>query len=132
MRACGTIEVSERALAHLRALASRGVREEVGLVLGVGCQARVLFPARNTSESPAEFIADPIDIVAAHNLAESLTVDVMAIYHTHPFGGAAPSEKDVQGMGHWPIPWLIASPHSVRAWMARKGSVEELPLVVVP
>ena len=131
MRGCRSLTISRRTLEHIVRL-SLSSREEVGFLLGTDCRAVLVFPLRNTSSSPYEFTADPLDVISAHNLAEALGVQVLALYHTHPFGDATPSQKDVQGMGHWPIPWLIVSPSTARAWNLVNGDVVEVSLNVVP
>ncbi len=132
MRACDRLTISARALGHIARLALSTRAEQVGLLLGAGCKVSVIFPVRNISASPTGFVADPLDVISAHNAAEAVGVEVLALYHTHPYGGASPSQKDVQGMGMWPIPWLIVSPSSVRAWLLRLGAVVEVPLDVTP
>ena len=131
MRGCRSLTISRRTLEHIARL-SLSSREEVGFLLGTDCRAVLTFPLRNTSSSPYEFTADPLDVISAHNLAEALGLQVLALYHTHPFGGATPSQKDVQGMGLWPIPWLIVSPSGARAWALVNGELVEVPLDVVP
>lgn len=132
MRGCTSISISRRAIEHIARLSSSSGWEQVGFLLGTNCRAVLVFPLRNTSSSPYEFTADPLDVISAHNLAEALGLQVLALYHTHPFGGATPSQKDVQGMGLWPIPWLIVSPSGARAWALVNGELVEVPLDVVP
>lgn len=89
-----------------------------------------LFLAANLLRSPTEFLADPLDIVAAHNLAENLGLEVVAMFHTHPAGDPVPSARDVEGMRLWPMPWIVASPRGTRAWALSGDSVVEVPIEV--
>ncbi|MGC9071855.1 MAG: Mov34/MPN/PAD-1 family protein [Acidilobus sp.] len=123
--------MSERILSHLVVLAKGSGQEETGVLIGKSCGVQIVFPNENLSHSPTEFLANPLDVVAGHNLAEALGLEVEALYHTHPFGAPKPSKKDLEGMALWPIPWLIASPIGVRAWALSSGSLSEVPLVVV-
>ena len=117
-------------LATLALLAERGDYERAGVALGAGERVIALFLAGNLLRSPTEFLADPLDIVAAYDLAENLGLEVVAMFHTHPAGDPVPSLRDVEGMRLWPMPWIVASPRGVRAWALSGGSVVEVPIEV--
>jgi len=104
---------------HLQALARRPV-EQTGLLLGYRRDGAVVaaayYPARNLAGAPDRFLADPWDVVVAHEAAENLGLEVVAVFHTHPCGAPSPSLLDLEGMRRWPLIWVIASPAGVRAW----------------
>ncbi|MFP3312699.1 MAG: Mov34/MPN/PAD-1 family protein [Acidilobus sp.] len=101
------------------------------MCLGIGNRVIALMPAENLLRSPVEFLANPLDIVTAYKAAENLHIDVVALYHTHPDGDAAPSQMDLEGMRLWPLPWIIASRSGVRAWVLSSGLSEEVTLEAV-
>jgi len=114
---------------HLLALARRP-GEQSGLLLGSRRGGVVLaaafYPTRNLAGAPDRFLADPWDIVVAHEAADNMGLEVVAVFHTHPCGAAAPSALDVEGMKRWPLIWVIASPAGIRAW--RPGGPSEVPV----
>ena len=64
--------------------------------------------------------------------------DVVGFLHTHPYGPAAPSTRDVRTMKAWceafgkPLLCLIASPYGIRGYSFGNGSANEaLELVEV-
>jgi proteasome lid subunit RPN8/RPN11 len=86
MKVCEPLRLSRSLLEALSREASASGREVVGFLLGVGCRALVVFPMENLASSSVEFLANPLDVVAAHNLAEALGLELIALYHSHPFG----------------------------------------------
>jgi len=131
MKACEPLRLSRSLLEALSRQASASKREVVGFLLGVGCRALVVFPMENLASSSVEFLANPLDVVAAHNLAEALGLELIALYHSHPFGPAAPSSKDVKGMKWWPMTWLIVSAQGARAWRLAEGKAAEVSIKLV-
>ncbi|MGC9112841.1 Mov34/MPN/PAD-1 family protein [Acidilobus sp.] len=120
-----------RGLAEHLVRLSMGRSEETGLCLGVGNRVLALEPAENVLRSPTEFLANPLDIVAGYAVAENLGVEVVALYHTHPGGLPVPSEKDVEGMRLWPLPWIIASRGGLRAWVLNNNAPEEIAIEII-
>jgi len=131
MKACEPLRLSRSLLEALSREASASGHEVVGFLLGVGCRALVVFPMENVASSSVEFLANPLDVVAAHNLAEALGLELIALYHSHPFGPAAPSSKDLEGMKWWPMTWLIVSAQGARAWRLAEGKAAEVPIELV-
>ncbi len=130
MHSAGKLRLGRGLLQHLQRLAM-SEKEKVGVCIGTGSTISALVPAENVLSSPVEFLADPLDIIAAHELAENLRVSVVALYHTHPMGGPVPSVKDQEGMKFWPLPWIIASRGDVKAWVLEGGQVKEVTIEVV-
>lgn len=85
---------------------------------------------RNVSRDPYEFLMDPRGVLEAYEEARSRGLDLVGIYHTHPGLPGIPSAKDLEGMGLWPIPWLILGVGGdVRAWILC-GSLREVRVSV--
>ncbi len=64
--------------------------------------------ARNADRSRVTFSIEPDELLNAYNKAESLGLDIVAIFHSHP-APAKPSSTDAKYMEINPIPWLIMS-----------------------
>ena len=108
----------------LRSMVSAG-SESVGYLLGLKENASALIMARNVRGSSLEFEADPRDTYIAHIVADNLGLDVIALFHTHPGGLPRPSLVDLDGMKLWPLPWIIASPEGIGAYILKDGELME-------
>jgi proteasome lid subunit RPN8/RPN11 len=102
--------------------------EGAGLILGYGGQeprlAVQLRPLRNSFAPDSRhnrYMIDPWAMMEADQEAESMGLDVIGVFHSHPDHPAQPSEYDRQ----WAMPWyvyLITSVHQgkageTRAWL---------------
>jgi len=88
--ACATLE---------RALAAAGRTEACGLLLGRREAERyaveVLWVGSNASSTPeTAFALDPGEVVAAHDGATTLGLEVLGAWHSHPSGDLTPSARD--------------------------------------
>jgi len=114
---------------HLKSLARLGGPERVGYLLGIVgrnvFKAVALVMARNVGGSPVEFEADPRDTLTAHYVAENLGLEVVGVFHTHPCGKPAPSQLDLRGMRLWPVPWVIATPSGLAAYLLEESGPAE-------
>ncbi|MEM0341058.1 MAG: M67 family metallopeptidase [Acidilobaceae archaeon] len=113
----------------LTALA-KGEVEAVGFLLGQKREGEIvcnsLFRAENKLKARDLFEIEPWHVVQAYVAAEAYGLEVVALFHTHTFCPPLPSPLDVKGMSKWPLPWIIACPQEVRAWIVRNGQVEEV------
>ncbi len=120
----------------MRYLALSKQWEVVGYIIGSRAEqgknfyGEALIMARNISKSlEVEFMADPRDILVAHDVAENLNKEVIGVFHTHPFCASVPSRRDVEGMKLWPLVWVIASPIGLDAYLPLKdGKVKKCKL----
>lgn len=67
-----------------------------------------VIAAKNADRSQVSFSIDPSELLEAYKKAESLGLEIVAIFHSHP-APARPSSTDVKYMEINPIPWLILS-----------------------
>ncbi|MFA9459371.1 M67 family metallopeptidase [Thiohalorhabdus sp. Cl-TMA] len=75
--------------------AARPEEEVCGLLSGHGNVADTLLPVENALHSPHAFDMEPAGLLdAMRNIRES-GGELVAIYHSHPFGPAYPSRTDV-------------------------------------
>ena len=127
--------VDEGLLSRLSREAVEASVELCGLLLGrVDGEAAVVEvaePLENVAASPTSFRARPEDVYTAHLKAEERGLDVVGIYHSHP-APPSPSTADLEGMGRWPLAWLIISSldGSTAAYQLRGGGVARLEVEV--
>jgi len=88
---------------------------------------------RNRLNSPSAFEMEPEEMVRVLDEAEARGLEVVGIFHSHLKCPPVPSERDLEGMRNWRVPWLIVTPGGeVRAWVLGEGGVEEVELLVPP
>ena len=89
------------------------VSEGIGLV-----QRR--YPLVNSLASPTEYEAEPRSLLAAYREIHSLSLEILAIYHSHPTTHPIPSKKDLERLFSEEVICVILSlivdPPEVRAW----------------
>jgi len=95
--------------------AARYPVEACGLVAGVQGESRAVFPLANVLSSPHRYLADPTEMARALWEIDRRGWEVAAVYHSHPFGGFAPSEEDA-ALARFPVPLLIWTLHEGE-WM---------------
>ncbi len=76
------------------------MREICGVIVG-----NEVVEIRNTSLIESEFECDHSELYKL--LKKHHSTNMTALFHTHPSGICYPSEKDIQGMKVWSIPWII-------------------------
>ena len=86
--------------------------------------------AKNADRSQVTFSIEPNELLDAYNKAESLGLDIVAIFHSHP-APAKPSSTDAKYMEINPIPWLIMSTanNDMKAFLF-DGTIHELEVIV--
>jgi proteasome lid subunit RPN8/RPN11 len=86
--------------------------------------------AKNADISQVTFSIEPRELLDAYNKAESLGLDIVAIFHSHP-APAKPSSTDAKYMEINPIPWLIISTtkNEMKAFIF-DGKIRELEIIV--
>lgn len=119
--------------------------EAAGLILGEQSgerrEARQILPLENRREDGARghrYQIDPLDTLAAEDRADSLGLQIIGVFHSHPDHPAEPSQTDL----FYAVPWysyLITSvrggrAQETRAWrldQTESAFVEE-PMEVLP
>jgi proteasome lid subunit RPN8/RPN11 len=63
-----------------------------------GPVGRVLrrYPLVNAAASPREFDSEPRSLLAAHKEMRRESLDILAVYHSHPTSRAVPSPTDLE------------------------------------
>jgi proteasome lid subunit RPN8/RPN11 len=110
-------EIQDALAAHAEAALPR---EAVRLIGGTNCRALLLLPLPNLAGQWA-FLADPFaQYLALHRLREA-KLELLATYHSHPFGSVLPSLADTAFARLWTCPHVIialARPHQPRIEMS--------------
>lgn len=104
--------------------------EEIcGLISGTQDQARRLYPIANVASDRARlFELDPKGQIDAIRAMREAGERLLAIYHSHPRGPAAPSHTDIEHHAYPDAYCLVIapSPWRVRAFRLRAREAEEI------
>lgn len=85
----------------------------------------------NADRSSISFSMSDEDLIKAYDIMSSNGLELVGIFHTHPFSSAYPSGKDLRYMQINPVPWIILAGDEIRAFMVDEGKgVKELRLLI--
>jgi proteasome lid subunit RPN8/RPN11 len=84
-----------------------------------GCTVSELFLAENVTKSPINFTISNEELLEGYQLAEQKKLNVIGIFHSHPYSEAVPSPTDKEFMQINPVVWVIFSNKSfdIRAYI---------------
>lgn len=68
-----------------------------------------IFLAQNTEKSSVSFTISNDELIRGYSKAESIGLDVVGIFHSHPHSEAVPSSTDRKFMEINPVVWIIYS-----------------------
>ena len=84
--------------------------EAVGLLGGSPeGRVRLVLPLPNVAPGTRAFLADPFAQFSALRRLQSESLQLLAIYHSHPDGGVDPSEEDLVYARRWCCAHLIVA-----------------------
>ncbi len=106
----------------------------IGNMQGEDVIIRYVEEVYNADRSSTSFSVRPEDLVRVYEHAKGINLDVVGIFHSHPYSKAHPSSKDLRYMSINQVPWLILSllNREVRAFIYYNGKVKELDMVITP
>ena len=120
-------EVLMDMIEHMR---EESPREACGLLLGISEGRDIIVKAshraRNLSESHLLYEVDPLDTYRALEKAESLGLELLGVYHSHPIGEPLPSDVDIERAVPGLIYIIISLDGRLRAFEFIGGEFEEL------
>jgi proteasome lid subunit RPN8/RPN11 len=101
---------------------------------GSEVHAKWSFPARNELHSTHLFRIDPHDQLCAFNELEQRGLDLVGIYHSHPYGPPSPSATDIE-QAYYPdavqLIWAFdGDKWECRSFLIQAGLVQEIPLTL--
>jgi proteasome lid subunit RPN8/RPN11 len=107
--------------------------EACGLLAGKDSFVREVFLIANQAQSTVRFRMDPIEQLKAFDRMETAGLDLLAIFHSHPFGPETMSATDIAEAAYpvVQIIWSRSNPHPTgadlqpaEAWRARGFRIE--------
>jgi proteasome lid subunit RPN8/RPN11 len=106
--------------------------EGCGLLAGREGVAEAVLPVENELHSPVRYRMRGQAQLRAFQHLETGGLDLLAIFHSHPSGPAAPSATDIAEFCYPGVLTLIAAPEEgtwkLRAFAIGVGSCREVPL----
>jgi len=105
----------------------------IGNIQGDDVIIRHVEEVDNADRSSISFSVIPEDLVRVYEYAKSINLDVVGIFHSHPYSKAYPSSKDLRYMSINQVPWLILSllDGDVKAFIYYNEGVKELDMVII-
>lgn len=70
--------------------------ESCGLLAGLDNKVTIAIPITNQLHSPIKYFMDPVELFKALEKFETLKLDLIGIFHSHPKGPPKPSETDIK------------------------------------
>jgi proteasome lid subunit RPN8/RPN11 len=108
--------------------------EACGLLSGKDSRVEAVHRIRNQAQSPARFVMDPLEQLAAFDLIESRGLELLAIFHSHPAGPEVVSVTDIAEAAY-PVVHIILSrargEWRTRGFWIEEGQVTEANLQVI-
>ncbi|MCS7103284.1 MAG: M67 family metallopeptidase [Candidatus Korarchaeum sp.] len=109
-------------------------REACGLLLGLMKNRDIIinlsYRARNVSGSQYLYEVDPLDTYRALEEAESLGLELVGVYHSHPFGRPSPSRVDVERAVPGLIYLIVSEDGSFKVFELIVDEFEELEISI--
>lgn len=68
-----------------------------------------VFLTQNIEDSPVNFTISNEELLSGYKQAEKKGLDVIGIFHSHPYSEATPSRTDREFMTINPVVWMIFS-----------------------
>jgi proteasome lid subunit RPN8/RPN11 len=109
--------------------------EGCGLIAGDNGVVQNIYPIRNRLASNTEYEMDPGEQLAAMLEIDRSEMNLLAIYHSHPFGPSEPSVSDISKAyypeaAHLIISWDVNHNPTMRVFSILAGSIIEQQLDV--
>ena len=108
--------------------------ESCALLLGITDNEKIVvkevFLTDNQDKSPVNFTISPEQLLQGYQKAEKNDLDVVAIFHSHPYSDPYPTATDKKFMKINPVPWIIFSgvTNDFKAYVL-ESDVIEVPVI---
>ena len=96
-----------------------------GLLVGKGEQIEIIRLA-NIEASPYAFQMDHMDLLEIYSAMAERDYELLAIYHSHPYGAAYPSATDIM-IAAWPL-CIVVGLEDTKAPEIRVFRIEDLAI----
>lgn len=103
--------------------------EACGILAGRAGKVERLFRMTNVEGSPVSYFMDAKEQFKAMKLIREDGLEMVAIYHSHPAGGAYPSPKDISLASYPDSAYVIIAlgpKPEIKAYMIEEGNVREI------
>lgn len=70
--------------------------EACGILAGKSNVVTKIYRIKNIENSPISYFMDPKEQLLAMKDIKACGMDMLAIFHSHPWGSAEPSQKDIE------------------------------------
>jgi len=117
----------------LKDVKERAPHEACGLVAGVDHKTMEVYPITNILSSSTRFRMDPEEQLRAFNAIDDHGWELLAIYHSHPYGPPHPSKTDLEEAAYpntlyliwsWDNSWIC------RGYIIMEKRIEEVAIFV--
>ena len=108
--------------------------EACGLLAGINGRVEKVLFVRNQAQSPVRFVMDPSEQFKAFEWIEDKGLDLLGIFHSHPFGPEAASPTDIAEAAY-EVVHIIGSRKNeqwkLRGFWIENGQATEVTLLIV-
>ncbi len=123
-------EVKERLLQEVR---REYPYEACGILAGKGRVVKHVYPMTNTEKSSVSYFMDPKEQLKVMKDMRKRGMEMVGIYHSHPFTSAYPSSRDIE-LAFYPVSYVIISLENkenpqIRSFRIQEDKVEEEEVV---
>lgn len=109
--------------------------ESCGLLAGSDNKVTIEIPITNQLHSPIKYFMDPMELFKALDKIETLKLDLLGIFHSHPKGPPRPSETDIKEFLYPGVATIICYPESnnwkMKAFLIEHDCYKEMELDIV-
>ena len=99
--------------------------EACGLLAGKGNRVERVLPVRNRAQSPVRFVMDPYEQLKAFEWIDSIGLDLLGIFHSHPAGPEIASVTDIAEAAYDVVHLIWSRPEGQGGqWLARAFRIE--------
>jgi proteasome lid subunit RPN8/RPN11 len=104
--------------------------EACGIIAGENFEAKKIYRMKNIEESSVSFFMDPKEQLYVMKDIRKNNLEMIGIYHSHPFSLPYPSEKDISLAFYPEASYIIISLLDfngpvVKSYKIREGKIEE-------
>jgi proteasome lid subunit RPN8/RPN11 len=125
-------EISKKILEHVK---EKFPEESCGLLAGFYNKVTIEILIANQLHSPVKYFMDPMELYKALEKIDTLKIDLLGIFHSHPKGPPNPSETDIKEFLYPGVATIICYPESnewkMKAFFIENSSYTEIELAIV-
>jgi proteasome lid subunit RPN8/RPN11 len=110
--------------------------EACGILAGKDKTVEAIYPMKNMEESPTSFFMEPKEQLKVMKDIRNKNMEMIAIYHSHPYTRAYPSVKDVElayypEVSHIIISLMESDTPQLKSYKIVEGKIEEEEIKII-